>query len=178
MYYKLTLRKNVFLGAEALGPAVNDRLQSALRKEVEATFQPGYGLVVAVVDIRNPQDVKGRVLDTGKVLFELDYVAVVWATFRGDVVDGQVTELTSDGFLVDVGAVNVYVSEFQLPDGMSFVPGAAGEPGKFATGDEAFTVSPGTWVRVSVIQETPKNDRFGALGTISGDGLGPRFGAA
>ena len=175
MYWKLTLRKNLFVAPEHLGPAVNERLQQLLREQVEAKHLPGQGLVVAVIDIKNLRDLHGRVLDTGKVLFEVEYEAVVWRTFRGDVRDGYVTEVTAEGIVVDVGAVNVFVSDYLMPPGMEFVPGASGDAAKFATPDDAIVLAAGAMVRVGIVQETAKNERIGALGTIQGEGLGPRF---
>jgi DNA-directed RNA polymerase II subunit RPB7 len=39
------------------------------------------------------------------------FQAVVWRPFKGEVCDGMVSSVVSNGFFVDVGPLNVFVSK-------------------------------------------------------------------
>lgn len=174
MYWKLKLKKNIFLNPEHLGPAVHQQLRKQLREAVECQQDQTHGLIVCVIDIENLHEVKGRVLDDGRVLFELQYSAIAWKSFRGDIIDGVVTDVAQEGFLVDVGAVSVFVSGFTMPADVTFKQ-PQGDAPKFCSADDMYSISSGIKVRVAVLNETPKNKRFAALATVAGEGLGPRF---
>lgn len=48
---------------------------------------------------------------TGMAMYTISYRAVVWQPFRGEVVDGEVSQVVNNGFFVDVGALSVFVSK-------------------------------------------------------------------
>lgn len=48
---------------------------------------------------------------TGMAMYTISYRAVVWQPFRGEVVDGEVSQVVANGFFVDVGALGVFVSK-------------------------------------------------------------------
>lgn len=63
--------------------------------------------IIEVDEISDPVLVPG----TGMAKYTLAYRAIVWRPFRGEVVDGMVSSVVSNGFFVDVGALNVFVAK-------------------------------------------------------------------
>ena len=76
--------------------------------------------VVAVTDIVDAASLSGKVLDTGEVLFQLHYVAVVFRCFPNEVADAVVTDVTADGFLASIGAVNDFSVEYRSDERAAF----------------------------------------------------------
>ena len=67
-------------------------------------------MIVAVLnidEISEPKIVPG----TGFAQYNVGYRAIVWRPFKGEVVDGAVQSVVSNGFFVDVGGLSVFVSK-------------------------------------------------------------------
>jgi DNA-directed RNA polymerase II subunit RPB7 len=173
MFVKLTLTKNVYMKPADLGPALMHALERRLREAVEGQRVPKVGRIVAVVDIVDDSSKQGKILDTGEVLFQIRYVAVVFRLWPGETVDCIVTDVDNDGFLVDAGATSVYVSQYQMPTTYAFENNGA--ESRFVTGDGALSIAKGECVRLKIMSETPSNERFGAIGSIKGAYFGPRM---
>lgn len=156
MYFKLTLQKIVTVPPAKLGPLVNRHLEGYLRAAVEGKRLPDIGLVVAVLDIENPQLLEGRVLDNGNVTFHMTYIALVYKLFRGEVCDATVLSVVKDGFLASTGPWTVYVSKTQMP--ADYVYETDGSLAVFVLKDGTKSVRQGEVVRLRIMGETPKSE--------------------
>ena len=63
--------------------------------------------VLSIDEISEPKIVPG----TGFAQYNVGYRAIVWRPFKGEVVDGLVQSVVSNGFFVDVGGLSVFVSK-------------------------------------------------------------------
>jgi DNA-directed RNA polymerase II subunit RPB7 len=63
--------------------------------------------IIGIQEISEPTVMPG----TGMAMYTISYRAVVWQPFRGEVVDGEVSQVVPNGFFVDVGALGVFVSK-------------------------------------------------------------------
>lgn len=63
--------------------------------------------IIRILDVSEPKIMPG----TGMAMYTISYQAVVWQPFRGEVVDGEVSQVVSNGFFIDVGALGVFVSK-------------------------------------------------------------------
>ena len=63
--------------------------------------------IIGILEISEPKVMPG----TGMAMYTISYRAVVWQPFRGEVVDGEVSQVVNNGFFVDVGALSVFVSK-------------------------------------------------------------------
>ena len=84
-------------------------ITDTLYRDVEGTIKGSYYIVcvVSVMDISEPRVLPG----SGLAEFTIVFQAVVWRPFRGEVCDGMVSSVVSNGFFVDVGPLNVFVSK-------------------------------------------------------------------
>lgn len=80
-----------------------------LRADIEGTIE-GTLMVIRIVDVEDISEPKLQP-GTGMAVYHLHYRAIVWRPFRGEVVDGLVSSVVNNGFFVDVGALNVFVSK-------------------------------------------------------------------
>jgi DNA-directed RNA polymerase subunit E'/Rpb7 len=170
MYVKITEKQNVYVQPDELGPQLTHRLEYLLRQRVEGTRVPGVGVVVGVTDIVNESSMQGKVLETGTVVFPMEYTAIAFRLVPEEVCDGRVVNVSQESFMVDVGAVLIRVSRFHIPPDLVFE--GDGSAPRFVSVDTEASISEGCTVRVRVLSETPTNNQFGAIGTINGPYLG------
>ena len=53
----------------------------------------------------------GRIQDTtGDVIYKVKFKALVFRPFRGEVLDGEVTEITDNGFIIESGPLKSFIS--------------------------------------------------------------------
>ena len=175
---RIGLKKRIVVAPSELGPQHIRRIEQLLNRAVLGTKVPDYGTVLAVVDILGADQLKrnGRILDTGEVVFDVEYVALVFTIIPGIVVEGVVTEVRSDAVIADIGHGKVYVSQLQMPEDYTHESDGGGVQSRFVSGDGAQTISVGTLLRLKLLAETPNKEGCMAIGTISGSGfLGPRL---
>jgi DNA-directed RNA polymerase II subunit RPB7 len=84
-------------------------ITDTLYQDVEGTNTGNFYIVcvVSVIDISEPRVLPG----SGFAEFTIMFQAVVWRPFKGEVCDGMVSSVVSNGFFVDVGPLNVFVSK-------------------------------------------------------------------
>lgn len=94
-------------------------LETKLYMDVEGTCVGAFGYIIAVVSILDVG--KGMVLpNTGQAEFITRYRAIVFKPFKGEVVDGQVTQLSKMGFFAECGPLTVFVSAQLIHPGLKF----------------------------------------------------------
>lgn len=88
--------------------SANQKIVSKLYDDMQGNIE-GTEIVIQIIDV---DDISEPVLvpGTGMAKYVLSYRAIVWRPFRGEVVDGLVTSVVSNGFFVEVGALTVFVS--------------------------------------------------------------------
>lgn len=171
MFFKLILPKIVYASPSDLGPLLRRQLEYLLRDAVEGKTIDDVGLIVGVIDICNPRQLEGKVLDSGFVSFELQYEAIVFKAFPHEVIDARVVEVRAEGVLADAGAISVYISKLNIPS--DYVFESDGAIAKMVKRDGTRSINVGDVLRVRITAETKSKD-FQAVGTIDGHFLGPR----
>lgn len=89
--------------------AATEKIREQLHQDLEGTIE-GTLMIIQIIEIdeiSEPMLVPG----TGMAKYNVSYRALVWRPFRGEVVDGMVTNVVNNGFFVDVGGMNVFVSK-------------------------------------------------------------------
>lgn len=175
MYFKLKMKKVVYVAPEDLGPAVKRKLEGILRSTVEGKPLPeDNGIVIAVTDILEADTTVGKVLDNGKVSFDMTYEALVFNAFKGEVMDARVTMVhpKGDGLLADAGAITIYISKSEIP--IDYTYETNGVVSQFTKRDGTRQIGVGDVVRLRIEGQTHKVEGFQAIGSIKGHYLGPR----
>jgi DNA-directed RNA polymerase II subunit RPB7 len=171
MYFKLLLRKVLYIQPADLTATVHRDIEGFLRAEVEGTRIPDVGLVIALCDIKHTSD--GKILDNGNVTFELHYHALVHKFFSGETMDVQVVHVDREGISASAGAGTVFISKLHIAPDYVFESDHE-SVSIFVKKDGTQGLRQGDIVRVKIIAEMPTSDKFSAMGTMIGPFLGPR----
>lgn len=86
-------------------------LRSKLIQDVEGTCTGQFGYIICVMDGMKIDMGRGRIIPgDGSAEFDVKYKAIVWRPFRGEVVDGIVSNVQAWGIFVDVGPLKVFIA--------------------------------------------------------------------
>lgn len=169
MWFIHRLEKVITLHPSYLGPRMREYIQQKLYNDVEGTCT-GRFFIVAVMD--------GIDISPGKVLpgygmsqFEVNYQAIVFKPFKGEVLDAKVLSVDRQGVLCMAGPLKLFVSQYLIPEAIQY--NADATPPKYADLEEDMVIEKGSWLRVKILGI--KNDvaDIRAIGTVKEDYLGP-----
>ncbi|CAE6452240.1 unnamed protein product [Rhizoctonia solani] len=173
MFFIKELTHRILLHPSYFGPRMTQYLETKLYADVEGTCSGRFGYIIAVLGIVDVG--KGMVMSgTGQAEFVTKYRAIVFKPFKGEVVDGVVTNVNKMGFFAEVGPLQVFVSSHLIHPDMKFDPNS--NPPSFASDDQI--IDKGTHVRLKIVgtrvdaTEIVGLCRDFAIGTIKEDSLG------
>lgn len=151
------------------GPGMQQQLRNKLLTDVEGTCTGQFGYIVCVLDCMSIDIGRGRVIPTsGSAEFEVKYRAVVWKPFKGEVVDGIVTDVNKMGIFADVGPINVFISVQNIPSTLKYTP--ENNPPAYASEEE--NVTKGSTVRLKIVGTATYVNAINVIGSINEDYLG------
>merc|ERR1711971_1349420 len=94
--------------------------------------------------------------------FPIKYKAIVFRPFKGEVVDGVVTQVNKVGLMVDVGPMGCFISRHSIPSDMEFDPDS--NPPCYKTKDEE--------IRLKIVGTRVDATEIFAIGSLMDDFLG------
>ncbi|KAI9173224.1 DNA-directed RNA polymerase II subunit [Blastocladiella emersonii ATCC 22665] len=146
---------------------VEDQLRRRLHEEVEGKYESRFGYIVSVVRILAIG--AGLVLPgMGSAQYSIRYMAILFQPFKDEVVDGLVTKFNPQGFIVEVGPMDVFVSHRLVP--AEFKYNVAGPTPCLENGTDR--IESGSRVRIKIMSTQTSADRAIGIGTLKGDSLG------
>ncbi|KAI0041828.1 hypothetical protein FA95DRAFT_1548271 [Auriscalpium vulgare] len=167
MFFIKELTHTILLHPSYFGPRMLQFLESKLYSDVEGTCSGQFGYIIAVVSISDIG--KGMVLSgSGQAEFVTRYRAIVFKPFKGEVVDGVVSNVTRMGFFADVGPLTVFVSHQLIHPDLKF--DHASNPPSFTSADQV--IEKNTKVRLKIVGTRVDATEIFAIGTIKEDHLG------
>ena len=109
MFFVHEMEERIPLHPSYFSSEAPDSIRELLYKKKEGTNTGTMMIVriIGILEISEPKVMPG----TGMAMYTISYRAVVWQPFRGEVVDGEVSQVVNNGFFVDVGALSVFVSK-------------------------------------------------------------------
>jgi len=109
MFFVYDMEKRITLHPSYFNSNMKQVAINRLYEEVEGT-NTGTMMILRIIQIKDASEPKVEP-GSGSALYTIAYQAVVWQPFRGEVVDGEVSQVVNNGFFVDVGALSVFVSK-------------------------------------------------------------------
>lgn len=109
MFFVKQLEHRIDLHPSYLGGQALDYVMTRLYEEVEGQNM-GIMMIISIIDIADISEPK-IVPGTGEAQYDISYRAIIFRPFRGEVVDGLVSSVVSNGFFVDVAGLSVFVSK-------------------------------------------------------------------
>ncbi|KAF8817730.1 Dna-directed Rna polymerase II RPB7 [Cardiosporidium cionae] len=168
MYFVVEQWKNISVKPNQLGPRYEQCIEEMLRHSVEGQCDATFGYVVCVIRVVHRE--AGRIQDgTGMIVVSVRYQAIVFKPFKGEVLDGIVTDVNRLGFFVQAGPLKVFVSRSAMPDGYEYNDDASFP----CFTDSEVTIKPQYEVRLRLQGVRFDRSNMFAIGTINADFLGP-----
>ena len=172
MFFHVPLEYELTLHPRDFGPSVREMLTDRLLEKVEGTCDGRWGFVVCVTSVESVGDgVIGEGMGIAK--FKMNYNAIVFRPFRGEVHDAVVTKVNKMGFFAEVGPLQVFVSKHAIPADMAFDQNS--NPQSYVSqvsDDEPVRITVDTEVRLRVVGTHFDATEIRAIGTIRDDYLG------
>jgi DNA-directed RNA polymerase II subunit RPB7 len=139
---------------------------------VEGSCSGQHGFVVAVTDV--VEIGKGRIREGGGLAtFPIQYNAIVFRPFKGEVFDAIVTQVNKLGFFAQVGPLQVFVSKHMIPEDMVFdAQGALPAYVSQVSDQQPQRIAKDSEVRLRVIATRVDAAEIFAIGTIKDEYLG------
>lgn len=109
MFFVHNLERELFLHPSFFDAHAQQNIRDKLHMDMEGKII-GEMMVVTIIEIDEISEPK-LVPGTGMARYDVSYRAIVWRPFKGEVVDGMVSSVLANGFFVDVGGLNVFVSK-------------------------------------------------------------------
>ncbi|CAJ0884346.1 3435_t:CDS:2, partial [Entrophospora sp. SA101] len=128
----------------------NNYLAARLYADVEGKCSGRFGYVICVLDTIESLDISnGKVIPShGIAEFEVNYRAVVYKPFKGEVVDAIVSQVNKMGFFADVGPLQIFVSSHLIPQDLTF--DSSRNPPAFVE-NENTVLEKGSHVRIKIV---------------------------
>jgi len=179
MFFIKDLTHTINLHPSFFGPTTHQYLTTKLHADVEGTCTGKYGYIIAVLAIITVGS--GTIQPgTGMAEFEVRYKAIVYRPFKGEVLEGTVSNVNKMGFFADVGPLTVFVSTHLIPTSIFFDSGS--NPPAFRVkgqeqDDDTGTITKGTKVRLKIVGTRVDATEIFAIGTIKEEFLGAMMSA-
>ncbi|KAG8760159.1 DNA-directed RNA polymerase II subunit [Serendipita sp. 396] len=167
MFFIKELTHTILMHPSYFGPRMLEMIEAQLHSAVQGTCSGQYGFIIAVLEIIDVGP--GVVLPgSGQAEFRIRYKAIVFKPFKGEVLDGVVTNVLRAGFFVEVGPLRCFVSKQLVHADMKFDANAAVP--SFASHDQV--IEKDTKVRLKVVGTRVDQTEIFAIATIKEDHLG------
>ncbi|KAK3110681.1 DNA-directed RNA polymerase II subunit [Teratosphaeriaceae sp. CCFEE 6253] len=168
MFFVKTLEDRLPLHPSYFGANSQQYITDLLYQRNEGK-NTGTMMIIAIIDVDDISEAK-IMPGTGMAMFDISYRAIIWRPFRGEVVDGLVSSVLNNGFFVDVGGLNVFVSRAMIPVQMKY--SLEGSTPAFTDNIDQ-TVEQGSQVRLRIKGIRAEMGQMFAIGSIREDFLGP-----
>ncbi|KAJ3359397.1 DNA-directed RNA polymerase II subunit [Allomyces javanicus] len=168
MFFLRELTHLVSLQPSQFTHDVEEQLRRRLHAEVEGSFSGRFGYVISVVDVVSIG--AGLVLPAqGAAQYQLTYRAIVFKPYKGEVLNALVSQVNQQGFMAEVGPVNVFVSRYLLPKQFKFNPSGVIS---CWSDDMDNRIERGAKVRLRIQGTQTYPTKIDAIGSIKEDYLG------
>lgn len=169
MFFLKDLKHTINLHPSYFGPSTTAFLEQKLHADVEGTCSGKYGYIVAVINIVS---IGAGTIQPGAGLaqFVVDYKAIVYRPFKGEVVDGVIKNVGKMGIFADVGPVQVFISSHLMPSDFRFDPSA--NPPCWISNKDGETLEKATRLRLKVVGTRIDANEIFAIGSLKEDFLG------
>ena len=142
MFYVKVLEHEIELEPIHFGSKLKATIVRLLKEEVEGLALAEYGFVVNVIEVKEDQIKSGIIEDdTGNVIFNVKYTALLLRPFKNEVVDATVGQCNELGFFAYVGPLRIFVSKHSMPEDM--FNGFDGERDSWVSDDKEVVISAG-----------------------------------
>ena len=163
------------------GPNLRETVKSKLVEVVENTCSERYGFMLKVFNV-DIERLEGRIESTGMTpgrggtaTFSVQYDAIVFRPFKGEVLTGQVESAQQQGVFCRCGPMQVFISKANLADDDNNFKWYGDRTPACWMSDDERKIEEKTTLRLKLMGVRLSNDisKSSAVGLITDDHLGP-----
>ncbi|CAH8513800.1 unnamed protein product [Heterobilharzia americana] len=162
MFYHIKLEHEILLHPKYFGPNLTETVKTKLFSDVRARVlgkHIGAGIIQP---------------NRGFVQYRIVYRAIVYRPFKGEVVDGIVTQVTKVGVFAEAGPLTIFISKYSVPSNIKFEGAETATDGlNEDEEEETQTVQIEDRIRIRIIGLRVDASDIFAVGTLMDDYLGP-----
>ncbi|TPX37951.1 hypothetical protein SeMB42_g06779 [Synchytrium endobioticum] len=162
------------------GSELKQVVEKKLKEDVEGTCSGRFGYIIMVVEVTDP-GAGVLVPTTGYAEFKIVYKALLLKPFKNEVLDGTVIACNKNGFFMEVGPLNIFVSNLHMPRNFKL---HETPPNPVYKSSDEQVIGPGSFVRTRIIGTRVDQNEIYGVGAIDEEFLGllhrtqaPRFSA-
>ena len=171
MFYVKELEHEIVLEPMHFGQKLRSTIVRLLKEEVEGLALANYGYVVNVIEVKEEQIRFGIIeYDTGDVVFDVKYTALLLRPFINEVLDATVSICSPLGFFAFFGPLRIFVSKHSMPEDM--MNGFDGDKDAWVSDDKEVIITAGCGIRVRIKGRTVEQGNISAIATIKDNYLG------
>lgn len=169
MFYHVSLEHEILLHPRYFGAQLLETVKQKLFNEVEGQCNGKHGFVIAVTTIDN---IGSGLIQSGSgfVTYPVKYKAIVFRPFKGEVLDGVVTQVNKVGIFTEIGPLSCFISRHSIPADMTF--DANSSPPCYKTQDEDVVIQQDDEIRLKIVGTRIDATDIFAIGTLMDDYLG------
>jgi len=172
MFFHVKMTRFIELPPSCFYKNMKREINQRLLEDVEGTCQAEYGYIVCVTEVEEIGD--GRIRDDiPEVSFPVEFRAIVFRPFKNEVLDGVVTQMDQFGIFVEVGPLQVYVSDQQIPSDYTLNTDLQPHWAYEHNEDPELKITIDTEVRMKLMNVRIELTEMAAVGTLNVNYMGP-----
>ncbi len=126
LYYITSIEETLRIPPNRFGESVEDVLLDLCRQKYENTVSPNTGMIVGVSRVK-PISMGKIIPGDGAAYIDVEFKAITFKPLDGEIVEGEVVEVTKFGVFIRIGCTDALCHVSQLADDyFSFSPGSRG----------------------------------------------------
>ena len=169
MYFISKIKQNIFIPSIYFDSTIKKRIISSLVSTTEGTKTGPFGTIIIIIGI-------GKFWNNGKLLpgsssalYNINYKAITFRVFKGEVLDSILTNVTPLGFFCESGFLQIFVSRQFIPNNYYYDDLNKCFQNRIFENDK---IKKNLIVRIKIIGLREESSHIQAIGTISENYLG------
>nr|UXY87668.1 RNA polymerase II RPB7 subunit-like protein [Cryptomonas curvata] len=172
MYFVAKIKQNIFIPSTYFDGKIKKRIISSLISTVEGTKSGPFGTIIIVIGISEFRN-NGKILPgSSSALYNLNYKAITFRVFKGEVLDSILTNITRLGFFCESGFLQIFVSKQFIPNNYFYDDLNKCFQNKINENDK---IKKDVVIRVRIIGLREESSQLQAIGSINENFLGKKI---
>jgi len=171
MYFIAKLKQNIFLPSIFFDKNIKKRIVASLISTVEGSKTGPFGTIIVVIGIGDFWCNGKLIPGSSSALYKINYKAITFRVFKGEVLDSILTNTTKLGFFCQSGSLQIFVSKQFIPDIYIYDTSSRCFQNRSCENDK---INKDLVIRVRIIGLREESDHTQALGSINEMFLGKK----
>lgn len=164
MFFLIDMKTTIYVEPVHFNQTYFERLKEKLISKIEGKMDSIYGFIIKISKINKISPPRICYVD-GSSKYDIDFKVITFHPLRGEIMDGIVSRINSEGIYVNVGPMEVWISKRCMPEELKF------EYGTYKSNN--VEIEKEDEIRLKLLGIRKENTNFNGIGVINKDFLGP-----